>query len=514
MFIPEKRAVRAHGSGVNVRSAGGLPSRDGEDSAGEHDGEPSASLLEPGRNCQRLAHAARLAVLVDSQAYFSALREALLAARRSILIVGWDFDGAMQLEPDRRPEQLRELLVRLTGERPELEVRILVWGLSVVWGPSTEYTPVISAGWHERPRITYRYDSEHPVGASHHQKIVCVDDAVAFVGGIDLTSQRWDTSEHAADNPLRIDRLGRGYRPVHDLVMAVDGAAARAVADVARERWLRAFGEEISPAAADGDPWPSALRPDLADVQVAVARTLPACERGSQVCEIVELNLDAIAAARDCLYIETQYLTADAVGEALRARLDEPDGPEIVVVMRRRNEGWIEQFAMGNNRDRLVRRLRKSPGARRLRCFYAVSPAAGGSEQEIDVHSKAIVVDDRLVRIGSSNLNNRSHGLDSECDLAFEARTSAQRGAVRALRDRLLAEHLGCSPEAVAMATAEAGGLIAAIDRLNAAPRGLRELAIDARDGPDEPLPVSSLLDPREPIDLLALYDATMRALR
>src|SRR5690606_29279919 len=174
-----------------------------------------------------------------SQAYFSALREALLAARRSILIVGWDFDGAMQLEPHLRTERLRELLVRLVAERPELEIRILVWGLSVVWGPTTEYTPVIGVGWHERPGIVYRYDTEHPIGASHHQKIVCVDDRVAFVGGIDLTTRRWDTPEHAADNPLRGDRLGRAYRPVHDIVMAVDGAAARAAAEAVRERWRR-----------------------------------------------------------------------------------------------------------------------------------------------------------------------------------------------------------------------------------------------------------------------------------
>jgi phosphatidylserine/phosphatidylglycerophosphate/cardiolipin synthase-like enzyme len=130
------------------------------------------------------------------------------------------------------------------------------------------------------------------------------------------------------------------------------------------------------------------------------------------------------------------------------------------------------------------------------------------------VHSKAIVVDDRLARIGSSNLNNRSHGVDSECDLAIEARTEAQRRAILGFRDRLLAEHLGCSPQEVAAATAATGSVIAAIERLNVGPRGLRELAIHAHEGPDEPLPVSSLLDPHEPIDLVSLYDATMRALR
>lgn len=489
-----------------------MPARERAETATQ--GAVASRLFQPARNCQCLARAARATFLIDAQPYFSAVREAMLAARRSILIVGWDFDGSMQLEPDRRPEQLRELLVRLVEERPELEIRILVWGLSVVWGPTTEYTPVIGVGWHERPGIVYRYDTEHPIGASHHQKIVVVDDRIAFVGGIDLTAQRWDTPDHAAENPLRVDRLGRAYRPVHDIAMAVDGQAAFAVAEVVRERWRRAFGEAPAPAATESDPWPPSLRPDLRDVDVAVARTLPSGRDCGPAREIVELNLDLIAAARRHIYIETQYLTADAIGEALRARLDEPDGPEIVIVMRRRNDGWIEEFAMGSNRDRLVRRLRKSPGAGRLRCYWAAAPAGEGAEQEIDVHSKTIIIDDRIARVGSSNLNNRSHGLDSECDLAVEAQSDAHRRAIRDFRHRLLAEHLECSPADVEAALAETGSLIAAIERLNVKPRGLRELAIEAGDGPDEPLPGSALLDPREPIDLVALYEATIGALR
>jgi phosphatidylserine/phosphatidylglycerophosphate/cardiolipin synthase-like enzyme len=492
-----------------VLDAAGLP----EVESGRAAEEPR-SLFEPGRNCECVAHARRAAFLVDSCEYFRRLRQALLAAQRSILIVGWDFDGSMQLEPDRRTEELRDLLVRLVEERPALEIRILVWGLSVLWGPSTEYTPVIGVGWHERPRIYYRYDTEHPIGAAHHQKIVCIDDKVAFVGGIDLTAQRWDTCEHLAAHPLRLDRLGRAYRPVHDIVMAVDGEAARAVSNVVRERWRRAIGDEIPTVEHAGDPWPEGLEPDLRDARVAVSRTLPDCERGPRACEVVELNLDLIAAARECLYLETQYLTADDIGQALRARLDEPEGPEIVIVMRKRNDGWLEHFAMGNNRDRLVRRLRKSPGAARLRCFYAVSPREDDGEQEIDVHSKAIVVDDRAARVGSSNLNNRSHGLDSECDLAVEARDETQRRAIRGFRNRLVAEHLGRPVEELERAIAECGGLIGAIDRLNTGPRKLRELATEIEDGPDEPLPGSAILDPREPIDLLYLYDATVGALR
>ncbi|HEY0275012.1 MAG TPA: phospholipase D-like domain-containing protein [Paenirhodobacter sp.] len=33
------------------------------------------------------------------------------------------------------------------------------------------------------------------------------------------------------------------------------------------------------------------------------------------------------------------------------------------------------------------------------------------------MHAKVMIVDDRVLRVGSSNFNNRSLRLDSECDV-------------------------------------------------------------------------------------------------
>ena len=47
----------------------------------------------------------------------------------------------------------------------------------------------------------------------------------------------------------------------------VDGDAARALGDLVRERWRRATGETLAPPlATDGDAWPAAIKPDMADV--------------------------------------------------------------------------------------------------------------------------------------------------------------------------------------------------------------------------------------------------------
>jgi phosphatidylserine/phosphatidylglycerophosphate/cardiolipin synthase-like enzyme len=117
------------------------------------------------------------------------------------------------------------------------------------------------------------------------------------------------------------------------------------------------------------------------------------------------------------------------------------------------------------------------------------------------------------VRIGSSNLNNRSLGLDTECDLAIEAADAASRSAIAGLRNTLLAEHLGRSPEEVGHAVAQQG-LISAIERLNPGTGRLRSYRIDPEEGSKEPLPGTALLDPAEPLDLDYLGRVVRQGLR
>ncbi len=93
----------------------------------------------------------------------------------------------------------------------------------------------------------------------------------------------------------------------------------------------------------------------------------------------------------------------------MAARLREPDGPEIVVVNPETADGWLEEKAMGSARARLLRLVRAADRFGRFRLYTPV--AAGGTP--IYVHAKVLVMDDRLLRIGSSNLNNRSLGYDT-----------------------------------------------------------------------------------------------------
>jgi phosphatidylserine/phosphatidylglycerophosphate/cardiolipin synthase-like enzyme len=465
---------------------------------------PWRSILEPGRNCWRVERAERASALVDAACYFSRLEQALKIARRSILIVGWDFDARIRLRPDagEASPPLGDLLRSLVESHAGLEIRILVWSIATLHAPGETLPLLVGAEWQRHPRIHLRLDQEHPIYAAHHQKIVCIDDCLAFAGGIDLTVERWDTARHAADDPARLTPEGSPYEPVHDLQMAVDGAAARAIADLARLRWRIATNQALEPVDSNAQCWPDGLEPDFIGAPVAIARTAPHWGDNPAIREVAALTVDMLRAARHSIYIEAQYLVSFAIGHLLAQHLARQDGPDIAIVTTYALPGAFERFVMGSNRDRLIRRMKRADRFDRLRVYHPVVPAADG-ECEVLIHAKLIIVDDRFVRIGSSNLNNRSVGLDTECDLAIEARSDLERQGIARLRERLLGEHLGVSPESVAQAVAANGSLVRAIDAMNHNARGLRAFEAMTTRGPARPILGTWLLDPHRPFEPL-----------
>src|SRR4051812_9424436 len=222
------------------------------------------AILREGETCWRVARAERVAFLVDADEYFTALREAVLKAQRSVLIVGWDVDTRVRLvaeDPARDgfPSTLLAFLDAVLAQRPELHVHVLAWDFSMIYTFEREMLSSYKFGWRGHGRLHFTLDGDHPQWASHHQKIVVVDDRVAFAGGLDLTIRRWDTSEHAGHDRRRVDPRGEPYAPVHDVQMMVDGEAAAALGALCRERWQRATGEVLpGPGAIEHPhPWPS-----------------------------------------------------------------------------------------------------------------------------------------------------------------------------------------------------------------------------------------------------------------
>ncbi|PWT72934.1 MAG: hypothetical protein C5B46_06100 [Proteobacteria bacterium] len=458
----------------------------------------------PARNCWRVTRATRVALLIDGEAYFDAFRAAAVLAKHSIFILGWDVDSRTVLThspSDGLPGALGPFLQQLVRRRRNLEIRVLDWDFAMIFALQRELLPIYSPHWRKHRRLRFHLDDQHPVGASHHQKIVVIDDVCAFVGGLDLTIRRWDTNEHRSGDPRRVDPAGQPYAPFHDLQMMVAGDTAKALGELARERWRRATGMAVNPLRVDsGDArWPESVRIDLTDVDVAIARTEPAHEGHEAVQEVKQLYLDTIAAANRWIYIENQFFTSMAVSEALAARLREPAGPEIVIVSRQHGSGWLEQTTMGVLRSRLLSALRKSDVHGRLRMYFPHVSGLGNSC--VAVHSKAFLADDRWLRIGSANIANRSMGLDTECDLTIEANQPRVYAALAGFRNRLLGEHLGVSPEQIADTMAKTGSLIATIEVLRGHERSLEPLDASIDPQLDALVPDSAIVDPERPID-------------
>lgn len=478
---------------------------------------PPAPFLRPGENCWRVGRAQRLQYLVDGADYFRAFRETVARARHSVFILGWDLHSRTELLPDagRRaydhlPGGLGDFLAEMAARRHGLHIYVLGWDFAMVYALEREWMPLYRPEWHAHRRIRFALDNHHPPGASHHQKVVVVDDAVAFVGGLDLTIRRWDTQEHAPDDPLRRDPDGKPYPPFHDVQVMLDGEPARRLGEMARQRWALATGRPLRLALAEAgryDPWPPNLAPDIQRLDVGIARTLPAYGSQTEVTEIRRLYLDAIAACRRHMYLENQYFSSSVIGDALAGRLSGPRPPEVVLVTRRDESGWLEESTMGVLRYRLHKRLRAADPEGRYHAYYPDLAALG--EQCINVHSKVAVFDDQIAIIGSANLNNRSLGLDSECNLVISADGDPRVAAsIDRLRNRLLAEHLGEPEDAVAAGLRREGGLADTIRSLGSPARRLAPLEPAVSDDLDALVPGEALLDPERPIRPDALVDS------
>ncbi|MGD8843378.1 MAG: VTT domain-containing protein [Gammaproteobacteria bacterium] len=463
--------------------------------------DPAASqspLLREGETCWRVERARQVGLAIDAAAYFRAFREGCEQAQHSIFILGWDFDRRERLGRHRGAPRLGNFLRQLVRENPRLHIYLLVWDFNMVYAAERELFQAWRLRGHSRLHV--EMDGSHPAGASQHQKLVVVDDALAFCGGIDLSRWRWDTPEHLAADPRRTDPDGKPYPPFHDMMVALGGEAAEALGDLARQRWADS-GCGIEPLAAcpaSRPVWPASLETCFSDQQVGIARSLPAYAGREAVREVEALYLASVAAARHSIYIENQYFTARRLARALAQRLDEEDGPEVVLVLPHHTGGWLEQATMDVLRAGLLAELRVADRHGRLRVYYPYQEGLG--EDCISVHAKLMIVDDHLLRVGSANTSNRSMGLDSECDLAIEADSEETRRTIRRLRECLLAEHLGVPEQSLSRTLEQAGGIGAGIDSLRNDGRSLRSLAIEPEDARDSLLVDDELVDPDEPI--------------
>ena len=454
--------------------------------------------------------------MVDAAAYFELMHEAMLRARQRIFLIGWDFDSRIRLASGRRwwnlprkerfPARLGGFFIWLVRRNPALQIRILKWNFGALRYLMRGSMMLDLIRWYFHRGIEFLFDAAHPLGCSHHQKIVVIDDRFAACGGIDMTSDRWDTSAHLHEDSRRRRPNGRLYGPWHDMSILIEGDAARVLAELGHERWRQAGGSVLKPCEPQAEsPWPDRLVAEFRDVELGISRTRARFRNLAEQHEVEALFLEHFARAKRFVYAESQYFASRSIAEAIAERLSEPDPPEIVIVTPLTADGWLAQASMDAARVRLLHALAEKDHAGRFRLYTPLTSGGAG----IYVHAKLMIVDDEVLRIGSANMNNRSMGLDTEADIFLDAARPGNAHVVPAiarLRHAMLAEHCGIEPERVAELIRTHGSMAAAVEAARAASRGqgkrLEPFVLRPLTDTEKAMADSALLDPERPEEL------------
>ena len=419
--------------------------------------QPMKTILKPGINCSGIYEADSTGLLIDACDYYRAFYHAAQGASKFILIAGWQFDSEVRLLRGREAREAGEdvrllaFLESLCDRSPELEIFILAWDFSVIFSLEREWFQKWIFNWTTNRRIRFRFDSRHPVGATHHQKFVVVDSAVAFIGGIDICSDRWDDRRHLLENPERVNGDGSTYDPYHDIQTYHTGPVVNELTELFRQRWHQAGGNKLNLTSLPPASRHPQIKPSipLAARRVALSRTMPRYLQAVRepVLEIRRLYVDAILAAERLIYLENQYFSSQAVYWSLIARMTQPQRPRLQIVMVFPGKlPFKDGLWLGMPQMRMLRGLEQvaAQTGHELGVYCTVC-IKKGEQKMVFIHSKLLLVDDRFMTVGSANTTNRSMGLDTELNVSWEAKPSDRElpRSIRHVRSALLAEHTG-----------------------------------------------------------------------
>jgi phosphatidylserine/phosphatidylglycerophosphate/cardiolipin synthase-like enzyme len=358
-------------------------------------------------------------ILIDGAEILTAIVDELERARSHVHITGWFFTPSFALKRDGDPVVLRDLLAGL-AER--IDVRLLSWAGAPLplFRPSRSDVREMRDRLVDRTRIEVALDSHERPMHCHHEKTIVIDDRVAFVGGLDLTSEAGDRFDHR-HHPAR---AAVGW---HDAATRIEGPAVTDVAEHFAMRWHEVTGERV-PALPPAEP--------AGNVEVHVVRTIPekiydATPKG--VFSVLESYVRALKGAKRFIYLENQFLWSPEVAAILSEKIANPPTDDfrlLLLLPAKPNSG------ADDTRGVLGELLETDEGNGRV---YAstIYARSGARADPIYVHAKVGVVDDAWMTIGSANLNEHSLFNDTEMNIVVHDPDLARR-----TRLELWSEHL------------------------------------------------------------------------
>ena len=392
--------------------------------------DPPAGGWAAGELQPRLGNS--LEILIDGAEALPRMRAELERAESHVHIAGWYFSPDFALTRDLEPAILRNLLAEL-AER--VEVRVLVWAGAPLplnrlsRGTVRKMRESLCRG----TQIQCELDAKERPMHCHHEKTIVVDDRVAFVGGIDLTSvvgDRFDSSAHRS----------RGQVSWHDASAQIAGPAVTDVAEHFRMRWQEVTGAKLA--------CPGTVAP-AGNIELQIVRTVPehiykAKPRGDF--SILDSYLRALRSAQRLIYLENQFLWSPEIASILYDKLLRPpdDDFRLLLVLPARPAGGGD-----DTRGMLAELVEADAGSGRL-LACTLFARSGRLADPVYVHAKIGIVDDAWLTIGSANLNEHSLFNDTEMNVVTHDAALA-----RQTRLRLWSEHLELPSDQIAGAPAQ-----------------------------------------------------------
>lgn len=407
-------------------------------------------------NCWRTGKIEHGAMLVDCANFYRALHNAISKAKHSIFIVGWDIDSRIRLlrgddEANTDiPSVAGDLFAWKAQQNPDLQVYLLRWDASFAFIGKREWLGRMAWRLNTPSNVHAAMDETIPIGGSHHQKIIIIDDEIAFTGGMDIAVQRWDERDHRINEPERTDVEGP-YGPYHDIQFVMSGPVVKDLAYLVRWRWENATGKPSLPIRTvrrddlDRVPqaWPTGLKPFFRKIDCALTLTIPEMGHNEPIYEVQRMYPDLINRAEKFIYIENQFASRKNIAAALNKRLRQCEDLRVVLVSSYNPQGLFESEALWAARIDFKKILEGGISPDRVRMVCSSICDEHGIPFHKRIHSKILVVDDLYLVVGSSNLNNRSMTMDTECDLVVAATTADHRRMIETTRNDLLGEHTG-----------------------------------------------------------------------
>lgn len=492
--------------------------------------------------------------LVDARDHMWQVSRAIDNAKDCIYIHDWWLSPELYL---RRPPAISQKwrLDRLLQRKADEGVKIFVVvyrNIESAIPIDSEYTKWSLLDLHENICVQRSPNQfrQNQFFWAHHEKVVVVDNMMAFVGGVDLCFGRWDDPCHALtddkltgfeldhqgprdaehcqvwpgkdySNPRVQDfyALDRPYEemydrtkvprmPWHDIAMQLIGQPARDVGRHFVQRWNYILRQRIP-----SRPTPVLIPPPeyehgelerlgmTGTCQVQVLRSCSPWSIGTPnkvEHSIMNAYCSLIEASDHFVYIENQFYVSstvvdgtiihNSIGDALVERairahengddwqacliiplmpgfqnsVDSQDGTSVRLIMQCqyrsicRGEGslWGRLKAAGIEPEKYIKFFS-------LRQWGKIGPKKCLTTEQLYIHAKCMVVDDRHVIIGSANINERSMlgSRDSEVASVVTDRMmipSSMAGRpymvgefAHGLRKRLMREHLGLDVDAI-----------------------------------------------------------------